>query len=348
MRQILVYVCIICCVSCRAEETSSPMPEVSEVERLGEQLRIVHSVDDAALLGVWGHKDRAWIVGGSTTPESGLILHFDGTSFVEETSPKGPLLWWIFGADSQNIWAVGERGRILRRTSAGWQTEFVFEDDKAVLYGIWGSSPTDLWAVGGSVRRNGPKGLVLRSTGDGVWRRIEDASFPTDLNFYKVWGRNANDVMIVGEDGLTIHWNGRSFTRQNLGIRDILFTVHTAPDRPWCVVGGTNRGLAFTGNDPMVQPLPSEGLPALNGVTVHGEDDILAVGGRGIRYLWNEQNEGQRIDVSERRGIGGRTLHSVWSGQDVWVVGGDLTALTKGIVLRARQGSDEEKHDVSP
>ncbi|MEE2787534.1 MAG: hypothetical protein VX589_09360 [Myxococcota bacterium] len=324
------------------------MPAEAEAERLSRTLRIAYTTDDVALLGVWGHGDEGWAVGGNAKMDGGVVLHFEGDAVRREIVPEGPLLWWVFGFDRTRLWAVGERGRILRRTASGWATEYEFEDEKAVLYGVWGHSPKDLWAVGGSVRRNGPKGLVLRSDGDGRWRRVNDPTFPTTFNLYKVWGRASDDVMLVGEDGVTIHWNGRKFSRLDLDVRDILFTVHTAKERPWYIVGGTSKGLAFAGDSPMVEPLNTDGLPALNGVTVHKDGSVLAVGGRGLIYLWDSMGDGHRIDIADRRALGAKTLHSIWSGESVWIVGGDLTALQGGIVLRNLESTDGEHLHVDP
>ena len=207
-------------ISCA--DSPSPIPNMDkEIQRLESSLRLVADIDNYALLGTWGHNGDVWFAGGtvdSGNTSTGIIARYRSGKITRANIPEGPLLWWVFGFDSSTIWSVGEGGRILRRTEERWIEEYNFEDDKAILYGIWGASPTDLWAVGGSVRRNGPKGLVLRSKGDGRWTRVKDPAFPEDLNLYKVWGKAKEDVMLVGEGGVAIHWNGREFKRQDTGV----------------------------------------------------------------------------------------------------------------------------------
>ena len=154
-----------------------------------------------------------------------------------------------------------------------------------MIWGVWGTRNTSgdltLWAVGGSVRRGGPKGVLLKRDAEGVWRRITHDFFPTEsendplqgTNFYKIWGRGTT-VWIVGERGVTLtaeiehlpeesklkSWRVRSTSSE---IPELLFTVHGAPEletpapereatndstrstpTTW-VVGGYERGKAW-------------------------------------------------------------------------------------------------------
>ena len=104
--------------------------------------------------------------GGDGDEDGGRILHLEGNVIRAEETPRGPTLWWVAGADAEHLYAVGDAGRILRRHSGEWRAESSNLDDLSVLYGVWSASPTDVWAVGGSVRRGGPKAVVLRSNGE--------------------------------------------------------------------------------------------------------------------------------------------------------------------------------------
>jgi hypothetical protein len=78
--------------------------------------------------------------------------------------PDGGHLWWVFGPDAQHVWMVGERGRIFRYTRATERAERVASGTDATLYGIWGTSESALWAVGGYVApRSGPPTIVRLS-----------------------------------------------------------------------------------------------------------------------------------------------------------------------------------------
>ncbi len=294
---------------------------------------------EPALLGVWGAAaDAVWFAGGTAEPEGGALYRFDGARVAPEPAPPGPLLWWVWGADAERVWACGEGGRVLRRGADGWVAEETGLDEKAVLWGLWGSGPDDLWAVGGSVRRGGPKGVVLRSAGDGVWTRVDDPALPAELNLYKAWGSGPDDVWLVGEGTVTVHWDGVGFTRADLGQRDLLFTVHGRAGGPVIAVGGVGSGLVYAlGAGGWVAEDPA-GVIGLNGVAVRPDGLALASGARGALVLRDLAGRWFRLRP-QPDAVGARTLHAVWHGPDdsTWAVGGDLSAVADGVILTDRR-----------
>jgi hypothetical protein len=64
----------------------------------------------------------------------------------------------VWGSDSE-IWAVGDGGTILRRTSNGWIRETSDTHSPQDLDAIGGSSSRDVWAVGqqGTILKRKPK-----------------------------------------------------------------------------------------------------------------------------------------------------------------------------------------------
>ena len=299
-------------------------------------LRTVELGADALFLGVFGIPDEGvWIVGGG--PDGGVVVHANGGVLQNEDTPTGPTLWWVHGLDRDHLWAVGEAGRILRRTASGWASEESGLNDKAVLWGIWAAAENDLWAVGGSYRRGGPKALVLRSRGDGQWRMVTDVTFPPDFNFYKVWGARPDDVHIVGEGGVTVHWDGTRFSRRDTGVSDLLFTVHGRASGPHITVGGAGNGLAFSLED---NKWSRERLPVhlgLNGVYVRSDGTTLACGERGVLLARAVDGEWFTVTQDALNTVGHRTLHAVWGDQTVWAVGGDMTQGTDGVILTSDQ-----------
>ncbi|MEE2756292.1 MAG: hypothetical protein VYA30_06510 [Myxococcota bacterium] len=326
---------------CGGEESNRPK---SLADIFSETLEIRHEAPAHAFLGLWGTRGDVYVVGGTVGDAGGVVLKNNGETFVPEAVPAGPLLWWIHGIDSDTIWAVGERGRIIRKGRNGWSDESIDLDEKLVLWGVWAASSTDIWAVGGSVRRGGPKGVVLRSSGNGQWRRIDDATFPSDLNFYKVWGRAANQVYIVGEGGVGLVYDGTEFRRLDTGVRDLLFTVHgqniDGQDDVYAV-GGANMGMVFRSEN--AQTWTQESIPAvpgLNGVAVVSHNAVLAVGNRGVMLLRAGNSQWQRIANTQTNEVGLRTLHAVGKYGRVWSVGGDLTDMTNGIIMNGQLSSE--------
>src|SRR6478609_5675115 len=69
------------------------------------------------------------------------------------------------------------------------------------INGIWGTSASDVWAVGWTVVRHY----------DGTsW-----TSFPISANTiaFGVWGTSPSNVWLVGMDGTPLHYDGANFTR---------------------------------------------------------------------------------------------------------------------------------------
>lgn len=292
-----------------------------------------------AWMGVWSDGATIYTAGG--TPETGALGRIAGGALRFETLPDGPHLWWVFGTDAEHVWACGDGGRILRRQADGtWIAEPTGLPAETVLWGMWGSSSADLWAVGGTNASGGPRGVVLRSTGDGVWTRVEHPALPVEdpndefagLNLYKVWGTGPDDVHLVGEGGVALRWDGQTFTRLETDTRGVLFTVHGRPEGPILAVGGLNESVVrrFDGAAWIDDGAPA-GLP-LNGVVVRPDGTAWASGARGLLMRRDQAGEWTRLRAPE--GVGPRTLHALWADETaVWSVGGDLLGLTDGLIV---------------
>ena len=86
------------------------------------------------------------------------------------------------------------------------------------LYAIWGSSGSDVFAVGEDV---GSGSIIWRYDGDS-WSVIERGT--TD-HWNDVWGSSGADVFAVGSDGSIAHYNGISWTAMNSGTTVPLYGV---------------------------------------------------------------------------------------------------------------------------
>lgn len=325
------------------DDIATPRPP--EAAALEAALRVVDADFPGALLGVGGAGDDVWFVGGA---ETGTVHHLAGDTLRAESIPDGPRLWWVAPTgEPGGAIAGGEGGRILRRVGGVWVADTLAlggpdeaeQLDKAVIWGTFAAAPGDLWAVGGSVRRGGPKGLVLRSTGDGAWRRVEDPALPT-LNLYKLWGPAPDDLWIVGEGRVVLRWDGAAFTRHDVGTRDLLLTVHGQGEDAVAVGTGSEGGLLYrldpaTGGWRDVAPA---GAPNLNGVFVRADGFVTAVGERGAVLLGDPAGRWHRLAPAAADAIGARTLHAVYEAPEgtIWSVGGDLTAGTNGLIVTTR------------
>jgi len=71
-----------------------------------------------------------------------------------------------------------------------------------VLRGVWGSGPTDIYAVGsatGEIGRN-----AYRYNGSN-WGPV---NIGTTVELHNVWGTSSSDVYVVGDGATVRHWDG--------------------------------------------------------------------------------------------------------------------------------------------
>jgi hypothetical protein len=255
-------------------------------------------------------------------------MHYDGSSWkrLATGETKGDL-WWVFGFAGGPIFMGGTGGVILRYEHGAFAKMTTPGD--GTVFGIWGSSSTDMWAVGG---RFETQGFAWRLRGDS-W--MPEPSLPAgvvdDASIWKACGRSANDVWLVGSKGISFHWNGSVLEQQGTGVSTPLFTVHTNANR-FAAVGGEVRGIIVE-NDGAGWKIAGTASYGLSGVTLGPEGSGYAVGQYASVYArdgsgWHEE----KTQLSLRQ-----DLHGVWIDPDggVWAVGGKTfsTPLTEGVLL---------------
>lgn len=320
----------LCLLSSGCDDADEPPrgPEAPPMQAVGEV------PIEPLVLGVWGEADAVWAVGG--TSAGSWIGRSDGARMTPEPHPEGPTLWWIWGDGRGAMRASGAGGRVLAREGGGpWEAQDTGLDERAILWGIWGDSADDLWAVGGSYSAQGPRGVVLRATDGGPWRRLEDPALPTDLNLFKVWGSGPDDVHIVGEGGVALHWDGEAFTRVDVPDLELMFTVHGAPGGPTLAVGGRRQGKIWRWTGDAWAEEATAGLDGfgLNGVFVRRGGAAVAVGNGGTLLVRGEDGR-WGTPATDLLGAGDLyTLHAAWWGEHIWAVGGALQRGADGVVL---------------
>jgi hypothetical protein len=294
----------------------SDAPAASGSER---EWVVVHEALDSALISVWGSdEDDVWAVGGDRG-EGPLVLHWDGERFETMATGASGDLWWVFGFAGGPVFLGGAGGSILRYEDGVFSPTSTPRSDVTV-FGLWGSSPEDMWAVGGA--DGGADGaFAWRLEGDS-W--VEAAEFPAELaadkSLWKVWGSAADDVWLVGTAGVAVHWDGTSFETTSVGGGESLFTVHYADGR-FVAVGGSASGLVFENDGSGWQRKDGEPLYALVGVQLVGAAEGYAVGRFGA---FVEEQGGEWLEAEGPATI--RTLHSIWADPrgGLWAVGGEL------------------------
>jgi hypothetical protein len=154
---------------------------------------------------------------------------------------------------------------------------------------------------------------------------MPEPSLPADVAsgaaVWKAYGTAANDVWLVGSNGVSLHWDGNALAPGDTGVGSSLFTVHANDDR-YVAVGGLASGIVveYDGtrwNDVTPDPAPQ----GLAGVTLGANGYGIAVGTFGTVLSrsnagWADEDIGFPIS---------RNLHGSWIDPDggVWAVGGD-------------------------
>jgi len=290
---------------------------------------IVHEKLPQALMSVWGaNTSDVWVVGADipNDSEGPLVLHWDGAVWTRHATGTTGDLWWVFGFENGPVYMGGKGGQILRYESGGFTV--LTTPSIQTVYGIWGSSPDDLWAVGAD---DGG------ASGGFVWRLQADtwgvaAGLPVGIDAKAVWkvhGTAANDVWMVGTSGLVLHWNGTAFEEEALGSTS-LFTVHC--DGARCVaVGGFASDVIFERENGVWQNASTPTDPPMFGVCVTANIGY-AVGDLGT-MLERGETGWSVLDSPPTS----ETLHAIWVDPEggVWSVGGRvrMSPLTTGVLV---------------
>ena len=152
-------------------------------------------------------------------PDSRVLRFDDGTLAASTTGYASRALW---AADATTIFAAGDSAQIARHDAAGWTTSLA-NNSFASLFGIWGSSPTDVFAVGD---------YTIRHYDGSAWTTTSAPS----TSFRAVWGTSPTDVFAVGDGGTIWHFNGHGWLPQHPGSSASLAAVWgTSPSNVYAV-----------------------------------------------------------------------------------------------------------------
>jgi hypothetical protein len=299
---------------------------------------VVHSGLPGALTSVWGTgPDNVWAVGSDPGDGSGpTVMNFDGDRWFQlETGHSGDL-WWVFGFEGGPIFLGGKDGLILRFERGEFQR--METPGAGTVYGIWGTAPDDLWAVGGTL----PTGAFAWRFDGTSWRAAQ--GYPTELagsySMFKVWGKAGDDVWMIGTGGVAVHYDGAAFKQEPSGTDNIIFTVH-ADSEIYAAVGGLGVGVILENDGSGWKDVTPKGTPHVMGVWLGGAGGYAAgVDGTVLRREpegWTTIDTG--IPLKE-------AFHAVWVDPDggVWTAGGQVLAppLADGVMIyRSPNGSTD-------
>lgn len=163
--------------------------------------------------------------------------------WVEESTGAVSHLMDAWALSDRVVWLVGEHGQVVHGVGVPltWTPQTV-GGGSPFFRGVWGSSATDVYAVGDA-------GKIFHY--DGSWSDVSVAMMPHDLR--DVHGFGAGDIWVVtATAGVVVHWNGASWR-----------TIDTGTGIPFYAVGGGSAeeiwfvgGLGFPGTGTAVRHRP--------------------------------------------------------------------------------------------
>jgi len=294
------------------------------------QWSVVHQGLDSALMSVWaGSSTDVWAV-GADSGGSPAVLRFDGEAWTTLDTALAGNLWWVFGFPGGPVFVGGEGGLIAQYD--GTELQPMTTPGNGTVFGIWGASPTDVWAVGGSL--GGTSGAFAWRLDGNAW--VEADGFPADLvntdAVWKVFGRAADDVWLVGTNGLILHHDGTEFIREDAGVSTALFTVHGSADRI-VAVGGFGAGVIIERDASGWRDASPAEARALIGVCDAGGDNAYAVGAEGAVF----RRSGGEWVTEPTKTNNLEALHAATMDDTggVWAVGGQVqaTPFVRGVMI---------------
>lgn len=290
---------------------------------------------DGALLSVWGSgADDVWFVGSDPGDGGGpYVVHYDGAGFERLDSGVDADLWWVYGDGQGDLWMSGSGGTILRYDTAAERFDaFATPSDAPIVFGVFPLPDGDVWAVGGAAGAT-PPGFVWRLEGE-TFVAVDDvpaAALEAGMLF-KVWGRSADDLWVVGLGNVALHRTAAGWESHDVARR--LFTVHGHANRAYAVGGFLGGYLTAIDGDAISDATPT-GMPQMNGVWVAPDGSAVAVGVEGA--IWRSDTAGAWHAEAETPETT-RDYHAVYvdpSGA-VWAVGGFVVSepLHDGMLAR--------------
>jgi len=122
------------------------------------------------------------------------VVSSDGWEW-QNPLPQGNVLYDVWGAAADDVYAVGKDGTILHYNGTNWSTQA--SGTTGDLNGIWGDAADDIYAVGNGGKILHYDGTNWTSKGSG-----------TSNDLYSIWGVDGDDVFAVGASGAVTHYDG--------------------------------------------------------------------------------------------------------------------------------------------
>jgi hypothetical protein len=179
-----------------------------------------------AVVGLAGGSDT-WAIANTDLIDTSTLYRVEDGVFTEQfTGIPGALIDAVVTPGGE-IWAAGETGAMLHYEDQVWSTVGSTAAFNVTMEAAWMASPTEGWAVGWKVPR---EGVLLKWDGS-EWLRAPLMATRAE-NFFAIHGSAPNDVWLTATDQFH-HYDGQSWTQMTglIGVMEAVWV--SAPDDVW-------------------------------------------------------------------------------------------------------------------
>jgi hypothetical protein len=262
-----------------------------------------------------------------------------GTTWTDLTpgAGAGESLFGVSGGGT-NLFLVGAGGTMVASTNSGSNWAVTSRGTAYNLNAVWGTSSTNVYAVGDG-------GTIMRWDGSKLTPLVSG----TNENLNAIWGVSAGDIYAVGNNGTVLRsTNGTTWALTDLGTFGLRAVWGSAANNIY-VVGDTGavrhwNGITWT---PVVVPaVMGPGPRNLNTIWGSSATDIHIGGDTGVIIHFNGATWNQ---VPYETGYPqNRDIHGIWgtSPADIWAVAKHTVLLhNNGVVDTAVIDGDSVKYN---
>lgn len=299
------------------------------------------------LLSVSGTASEDVYVVGADPGDGPGVYHYDGSTWNKLNTFAGGGLWWISDRlVGDSFFMVGDGGLALRYRPATGAFETLVTPGVETLFGVWGTSPSNVFAVGGDSNNPDASGVIWHFDGT-TWTAQDTAAINPDgiPLLFKVWGRSDNEIYAVGTRGTILRYDGTSWSQLASPTTRTLFTVH-GNDDVVVACGGSQSGVIVESTGGAFADVSPAGVVQMNGAFA-SSGTVLTVGREGgVAFRspsgWAGEETGLNLDLV-------LDYHAAWVDPDggIWAVGGNIIGDPQTDGLVAYYGTEDIATTIS-
>ncbi|QTA83005.1 CalX-like domain-containing protein [Desulfonema limicola] len=273
------------------------------------------------IFSIWGTTGSDILAAGINT-----LLHYNGRNWIK-ASDRLLHFRCMWGSSGSGIYIGGtdpdnnDTGFIYQYNNL--ELSKININPAIPVYGLWGSSNSEIFAVGGNQDTGGTILYFDGKNWNPAWQQ-SDKGFTKKLE--SLWGTSENNVFAVGEQGTVMHYDGKNWSFLNSGTKESLRGIWGYDENNIFTAGDQGTILNFDGKKWVSMPgNTNRDLYQVWGYQENpgSKPELFTAGENGI-ILYHDGNEWSSMDSKTTR-----TLRNIWgySGTDVYAAGDGGTIL---------------------